>query len=325
MNVDMSQGSHFFHNLTELPGGLLLRAAPRARRRTARHRLGLARPAAGPARDRVPAARRAAAPLRIRVDGRRGRGRRAPGRGGSTHERAGSRGRGAAGTAGAGQGAQLPLPDRRDPARRRTGRVEEMLRAVAERPAAWAGSTRPSCVAHVILRGQDLRPAGFRETPWKQSAPIVVVGERHRRGLRPLHRGDARGRRGAVPQGGAPPPRRDRRPAGPGHPAARAARGHRARRPGRAGAPAGAAPDWRIILDLRAAHRPEPLPPARPQDAQPPGVERHRGRQAAPARPVGPARGGRRARRREPADAAQRADGRRHLRAPRPSGWPPTT
>jgi pyruvate,water dikinase len=61
---------------------------------------------------------------------------------------------------------------------RDTGRpIEETLRAVADAlPMGWQYAAQ--CVAHVVLRDRDLRPTRFVETPWKLSAPIVVVGER---------------------------------------------------------------------------------------------------------------------------------------------------
>jgi len=54
--------------------------------------------------------------------------------------------------------------------------VEEMLRAVADAlPMGWQYPSE--CVAHVVLRGRDLRPARFTDTPWKLAAPLLVVGE----------------------------------------------------------------------------------------------------------------------------------------------------
>jgi len=54
--------------------------------------------------------------------------------------------------------------------------IEEMLHAVAEAlPQGWQYPAQ--CVARFVLRDLDVRGAGFVETPWKLSAPIVISNQ----------------------------------------------------------------------------------------------------------------------------------------------------
>ena len=114
--------------------------------------------------------------------------------------------------------------------------------------------------------------------------------------------------RGALPQGGAQAPRRDRRAPRP----LRLAPPPAARAGGRRRAGRGARPEWWVVLDFLRADRPRAARAPGPQDDQPPVLERRRGGRAPAARDRARARARRRgARRRQPAAGRGRAATRR--------------
>ena len=205
--------------------------------------------------------------------------------------------------AGAGQGAQLPLPRRRasrprggDP-RRRPRRGD---------PHHSRGLAVPGRVRRADRPGQPgLRAGGLHAHAVQAGVAARGAGRDRRAGRGLLHGGHAPLGRGALPRRGEEAPRRDRGAARPLRlappPAARAG-GRRRAGPGRPGVVGGAR--------LPAADRPGAARAPGPQDDQPPVLERRRGGGTPPALDRPRARARRRGgRRRQPAAAADRPGG----------------
>ncbi len=169
MNVDMSQGSHFFHNVT------CLRILYFSTDKTERY------PVKWEWLENQKVVRESQfvrhvaleEPLHVKVDGKSGRGV-------ISYERADSVGDQAAGSPHrAGQGAHVPLCHRGSFEGDRT-RTSIRFAIVSSRPSRRDGSSRRSAWPRSLSKEQEYRSKNFEETPWKLSANIVqqdqVVG-----------------------------------------------------------------------------------------------------------------------------------------------------
>ena len=286
MNVEASQGAHFFHNITSFRVSYL----------TVHH-------AAQPGIDwdwlaALPAVResgfvrqvRLARPLLVKVDGRAGRG--------AVWRRVEPPGAPARSEKGRQMKPKDELPDNSveslqerakelaclyavdEILNRRKAPVEEICRALIEViPPGW--QYPEVCVARIKLDGREYAPAGFEETPWRQTAEIAIEGEVVGEVGGLLHRGEARGGRGTVPEGRAATDRGHRGPDRAVRAQAPPAARRRKSRPSATGG--SGAPALGDHPGVPAPHRPAAARADHPQDDQLPLLVRREGAEASAA------------------------------------------